>query len=457
MGGSTNQGAATGAPVQLQPVSWGLPGGGAAAATAPQQGFLAKLFDPKTGGPQALASLGQALIAAGGPVAPGQSRFGNASPYLSAMAEAPTQAKLRQFQLDKLEQEAAAAKRKAGLEAAQRNNLAALFGGTDAKGITWNGPRPGMTDQTGGLTGQGRAALYSAYPEQAAETLFATQKSQAMIPLEVQKAGAIAAATEAAREPYQTAAEKRKAALEIGTERAKNPVLAERARLQAEAELPAKRDLAETQAGVKSGQQDFQRGNTLRDEFNTLTKDFRTVQDAYSKIKSVSPSGAGDMSLLYAYVKLLDPGSVVRESEFATAAASGSFGQQVQGAVQRILSGERLPESLRGAFLSEAENIYKAQKQGYDRTKANYSTLAGRYKLDPALIVQDYAAPTAQPTAAPAQGGGANAGRISSRVVTTGPYAGKSAQEILGTDFTQLRGDALDAYIDALGQINGGQ
>jgi len=61
--------------------------------------------------------------------------------------------------------------------------------------------------------------------------------------------------------------------------------------------------------------------NTLRDEFNTLTRDFRTVQDAHSKIKSVANTGAGDMSLLYSYVKLLDPGSVVRESDFATAAA----------------------------------------------------------------------------------------------------------------------------------------
>lgn len=133
--------------------------------------------------------------------------------------------------------------------------------------------------------------------------------------------------------------------------------------------------------------------NTLRDEFNTLTKDFRTVQDAYSKISSTSNSGAGDMSMLYQYVKLLDPGSVVRESEFATAAASGSFGERVAGAVKSVASGGRLPASLRKEFLDEAKRVYEGQKQGYDRTVENYKGLAKRNSLNEQNIIPDYAQP----------------------------------------------------------------
>lgn len=140
----------------------------------------------------------------------------------------------------------------------------------------------------------------------------------------------------------------------------------------------------------------FKRENALRDEFNTLTKDFRTVQDAYSKIQSTSDNGAGDMSMLYSYVKLLDPGSVVRESEFATAAAAGSFGERVQGAVKGILSGGRLSPSLRKEFTDEAGRIYGGQKQGYDRLTTNYKDIAGRYGLDPKNIINDYAAPQGQ-------------------------------------------------------------
>lgn len=144
----------------------------------------------------------------------------------------------------------------------------------------------------------------------------------------------------------------------------------------------------------------FKNENVLRDEFNTISKDFRTVQDAYSKIKQTSDSGAGDMSMLYAYVKLLDPGSVVRESEFATAAASGSFGEQVQGAAKSVLAGGRLPPSQRAEFLSEAERLYQGQVLGYDRIKGAYTEIANRNRLNPQNIITDYAEKTPGQTGA---------------------------------------------------------
>lgn len=153
--------------------------------------------------------------------------------------------------------------------------------------------------------------------------------------------------------------------------------------------------------------QDFDRANTLRDEFGRLTSDFRVVQTAYENIRSAaaSQSGAGDMSMLYSYVKLLDPTSVVRESEFATAAASGSFGERVQGAAQRIISGERLPDTLRDSFLKEARSIYGNQRRSHDAIADQYETLAKRFNIDPAKVVtrftrsqEDAVAPFGQTT-----------------------------------------------------------
>jgi len=130
----------------------------------------------------------------------------------------------------------------------------------------------------------------------------------------------------------------------------------------------------------------------LRDEFNALTKDFRAVQDAHTKITTTAPTGAGDMSLLYNYVKLLDPTSVVRESEFAAAAASGSFGERVQTAVNKVMTGQRLSTDLRRDFITEANNLYKAQKAGADRIKDQYTNMAKRAKLNPEDVIVDYAA-----------------------------------------------------------------
>lgn len=132
--------------------------------------------------------------------------------------------------------------------------------------------------------------------------------------------------------------------------------------------------------------------NELRDEVNALTKDFRVVQDAHSKIKNVANTGAGDMSLLYSFVKLLDPGSVVRESEFAAAAQSGSYGERIQGAVNRALTGQRLPDPLRKDFIREADNLYKSQKSGNDRIVKQYTEIAKRAGLNPEDVIVPYAA-----------------------------------------------------------------
>jgi len=136
-----------------------------------------------------------------------------------------------------------------------------------------------------------------------------------------------------------------------------------------------------------SRNQQFSNENTLRDEFLQQTSDFRTIRSAYNKIMSTADNGAGDMSLLYQYVKLLDPGSVVRESEFATAAASGSFGEQIQGAVQKLQSGARLASTLRDSFRAEAKNIYEQSLSSAQQTEQQYRNLAKDYGLDPNRVI----------------------------------------------------------------------
>ena len=133
--------------------------------------------------------------------------------------------------------------------------------------------------------------------------------------------------------------------------------------------------------------QQFSNENTLRDEYTAQTANFRVITDAYKKIMTTADTGAGDMSLLYQYVKLLDPGSVVRESEFATAAASGSFGDQIQGAVQRIATGKRLTPELKAQFRNEAQNIFDQQQSSANQTAEQYRRLAIDYGLDPMRVV----------------------------------------------------------------------
>ncbi len=145
------------------------------------------------------------------------------------------------------------------------------------------------------------------------------------------------------------------------------------------------------------GEDGFKNENTLRDEFNTLTKDFRTAQDAYTKITSTSDTAAGDVALLYGTAKLNDPGSVVREADFALQASAGSYGDRIQNLYNQIATGNRLTKGQRENLIAEAKNTFSAMKKGNDRIIQNYKKFATNYKLNPDNIIADYSAPDDAP------------------------------------------------------------
>lgn len=141
---------------------------------------------------------------------------------------------------------------------------------------------------------------------------------------------------------------------------------------------------------VTTPEQIFTRENTLRDEFDAQTKTYKTIKSAFDKIQNTSDNAAGDLSLLYQYNKLLDPESVVRESEFATVASSGSLGQRIQGAAQKIATGERLTPEQRTQFKAESQNILNSQGESYGATKNRYEDISKRNRVNPANVIPDY-------------------------------------------------------------------
>lgn len=158
---------------------------------------------------------------------------------------------------------------------------------------------------------------------------------------------------------------------------------------------------AETESR-QQGQQTFERENTLRDEFNTLTKDYRTQSDAYGRVQAsaADPSAAGDLSLIFAYMKLLDPGSVVREGEQATAANARGVDEGVRSYYNRVLTGERLAPEQRKDFVDRAQRLYDQATRDHTRIKTQQEAKARRYGVNPANVTTEYGS-----TAAPQQGG----------------------------------------------------
>lgn len=170
--------------------------------------------------------------------------------------------------------------------------------------------------------------------------------------------------------------------------------------------------LMEVENGVLGGKgklaspkEKFDAENKLRDEFQKQTKDFVTVRDAFAKVNAAAldPNAASDIALIFAYMKMLDPTSVVREGEFATAQNAGGIPDRVVNMYNRAINGTRLNDQQRRNFLGEAKKVYQAQTQSLDQTRKTYGDLADRYGLDTRNIVTDFAPVQEAPLAPPAR------------------------------------------------------
>lgn len=131
------------------------------------------------------------------------------------------------------------------------------------------------------------------------------------------------------------------------------------------------------------------RANELRDEYNNLSKDYVDVRDAYNRILSATDSAAGDVSLVFGYMKILDPGSVVREGEFATAENTAGIPDRIWKSYNKALKGDRLSADQRTNFKTESKNLYNSATRQHEQLVGVYTGIANKIGVDPSLVVVD--------------------------------------------------------------------
>lgn len=139
---------------------------------------------------------------------------------------------------------------------------------------------------------------------------------------------------------------------------------------------------------------DINIANELRKERNNLptTKATQDVAVAYNKIQNAAknPTAAGDLSLIFGYMKMLDPGSTVREGEFANAQNAAGVPSQIINAYNRIKNGERLNEEQRQDFMGQAGKVYQAQMDIQNQIDSKYSELANANGVKPEHVIVNY-------------------------------------------------------------------
>ncbi|WP_267428631.1 hypothetical protein, partial [Methylobacterium sp. GC_Met_2] len=140
----------------------------------------------------------------------------------------------------------------------------------------------------------------------------------------------------------------------------------------------------------------FDTETKLRSEFRKDVGSFPDVHDGYSRLiaatkqreanpGSVSP--ASDISLVFGYMKMLDPGSVVREGEYATAKNAAGVPERVLNAYNKALTGEFLSDTQRRDFLGQASELYGAARKTAEGVAERYRGLATQYGVEPSRSV----------------------------------------------------------------------
>ncbi len=153
----------------------------------------------------------------------------------------------------------------------------------------------------------------------------------------------------------------------------------------------------------------FEQEEKLRKEFQGRTKVYGELGTTYNNIKSSAEAknGPGDIALITGFMKMLDPGSVVRETEFATARDTAGLYERLLNTSQKLQSGQlfALDSKQRQEYVNLAKQyLDSAQKKAGEDKKA-LGVVVKNYRLNPDNVF----GPETAETPAPAPTGGAPA------------------------------------------------
>ena len=172
-----------------------------------------------------------------------------------------------------------------------------------------------------------------------------------------------------------------KAILRLEKEHIRSQIAKNRA--EAEATLRAAK-------GLLTPEQKISQTNTFRKEFDALSKDYRIIQSSFGKMKAAAedPSAAGDIAIIFNYMKILDPNSVVRESEYATAENAAGVPVAIRNMWNKALTGERIKFS-RHDFMNTAQRLFNSETRIQNKRINRYTDLSKRYGLNPQDVITE--------------------------------------------------------------------
>lgn len=127
---------------------------------------------------------------------------------------------------------------------------------------------------------------------------------------------------------------------------------------------------------VDVGQKGFENKMSAKKTFMSepIYKDFNDMKSAYGQVVTALDQGSpiGDVAGATKVMKLLDPGSVVRESELGIAMAASGRMDRLKNYFSLWSSGQKLTPTQRADFKQLSNELYAAAGQAYNQKRGEY-------------------------------------------------------------------------------------
>ena len=122
------------------------------------------------------------------------------------------------------------------------------------------------------------------------------------------------------------------------------------------------------------------------------SQNFLSIMDSANQLLASAKenSAAGDLGMIFTFMKALDPTSVVREGEQASAQNAAGVPERVRNVYNNLLTGQRLSPRQRREFISLANSLVKSGMPEQERRNKYFTELSNAYNISPSLVVRDF-------------------------------------------------------------------
>ena len=131
------------------------------------------------------------------------------------------------------------------------------------------------------------------------------------------------------------------------------------------------------------------KGEKAVDFYQKLRSTWQKIDVAYEQAYEVENPQVADVSMVFNYMKMLDPGSTVREGEYATAKNTSGIAQGILNEYNKAVGGGFLSDAQRRDFRQMAWKLFQEESSNVQELNERYKSQGEAFNVDVGTILED--------------------------------------------------------------------